>query len=72
MLDTTQLARVFIHKQDGEEIRLNDPSPKMNPDAVMNFYANTYSILTTATIQGPEIINDEIQYRFVSTLGTKG
>lgn len=29
-------------------------------------------ILTTAKIEGPEIRNDAIQYKFVSIIGTKG
>jgi len=72
MLSTTALSRVFIHTLNGEEIRLADPSEKFTAEAVRNFYANTYPILTTATIEGPEIVNDEIQYHFRSDLGTKG
>lgn len=72
MLITTQLPRAFIHKEKEAEVRLSDPAEKWSPEAVLNFYANTYPILTTAKIEGPEIANDEIVYRFVSTLGTKG
>lgn len=72
MLSTTQLPRVFIHTIDRETIRLADPSDKLSPEAVRNFYANTYPVLTTAIIDGPEIINDEIQYTFSSHIGTKG
>ncbi len=72
MLTTTQLPRVFIHTDNGKEVRLSDPALKLTPEAVLNFYANTYPVLTTAKIEGPEIKNDEIHYRFVSTLGTKG
>lgn len=72
MLQTTALPRIFIHEEQGQEIRLADPSEKFSVEAVRNFYANTYPILTTATIEGPEIIDDEIQYRFASDLGTKG
>ena len=72
MLTTTQLPRVFIHTENGQEVRLADPSLKLTPEAVLNFYANTYPVLTTAKIEGPEIKDDEIHYRFVSTLGTKG
>jgi PRTRC genetic system protein C len=39
---------------------------------VMNFYSGTYPILTNARLTGPEIKKDEIQYRFESTMGTKG
>lgn len=72
MLATTQLQRIFLHTEYGKEIRLSDPANKLSPEAVLNFYANTYPLLTTAKIEGPEIRDDEIQYRFVSTLGTKG
>jgi len=72
MLTTTQLPRVFIHTENSEEIRLADPAEKLSVEAVLNFYAGTYPVLTTAKIEGPEIQNDEVVYRFVSTLGTKG
>lgn len=72
MLQTTQLQRVFLLKQDGQEIRLTDPSDKLSPEAVLNFYSGNYPILTTAKITGPEIKDDEIQYQFETTIGTKG
>ena len=72
MLATTQLQRIFLHTDNGLEIKLSDPANKLSPEAVLNFYANTYPVLTTAKIEGPEIKDDEIQYKFVSTLGTKG
>ncbi|PAW95072.1 PRTRC system protein C [Mucilaginibacter sp. MD40] len=72
MLQTTQLERIFIHKENGLEVRLTDPNEAMNPDSVLNFYTGTYPILTNARIVGPEIKDDMIQYRFESTMGTKG
>ena len=72
MLTVNTLPRIFIHTERSEEIRLSDPSEKLSADAVLNFYAQTYPVLTTAKIEGPQIENDEIIYRFVSTLGTKG
>lgn len=72
MLQTTHLERIFIHKENGQEVRLTDPGEHMNPDMVLNFYTGTYAILTNARIVGPEIKNDELQYRFESTMGTKG
>jgi PRTRC genetic system protein C len=38
----------------------------------MHFYANTYPTLTTAKTVGPEIKNDTVEYRFETTMGTKG
>jgi PRTRC genetic system protein C len=72
MLATTTLERIFIHKENGTEIRLTDPGEGFAPEAVMIFYSATYPILTNAKIIGPEIKDDEIQYRFESTMGVKG
>jgi len=66
------LSRVFLHKLNGQEVRLTDPGAEFNTEAVLNFYSNTYPALTTAKIVGPEIKDDEIQYRFETTMGTKG
>ena len=59
-------------KEKGNDITLSDPDPKWSIDAVMHFYATTYPTLTTAKTVGPEIINDTVQYRFETTMGTKG
>lgn len=72
MLIAKQLQRIFLYKVKNEETRLSDPEQKLSPQAVLNFYANTYPELVTATVEGPIIKDDEVQYRFVSTLGTKG
>jgi PRTRC genetic system protein C len=72
MLVATSLERSFSFTDKEQEINLADPSQAFSPEAVLNFYAQTYPILTTAKIEGPEIIDDKVQYRFISTIGTKG
>ncbi len=72
MLLTNQLERTFSFKDNRQEVSLADPSQNFTPEAVLNFYAQTYPILTTATIKGPEIIDDAVHYEFVTTIGTKG
>ena len=72
MLLATQLERVFILKDNGQKIKLPDPEPKWSVEAVMNFYANTYPILTTAKVSAPQIKDDAVQYNFESVMGTKG
>jgi PRTRC genetic system protein C len=59
-------------KEKGNDIALCDPDPRWSVDAVMNFYANSYPTLTTAKTIGPEIKNDTVEYRFETTMGTKG
>lgn len=66
------LPRIFLHKENGQEIRLPDPNDTFTIAEVQNFFAGTYPILTNAKITGPDIKNDEAQYRFESTMGTKG
>lgn len=72
MLTSSILPRVFIFKDKEQEIRLSDPSGNYTPEQVMNFYSGTYPILTTAKVEGPEIRGDQIEYTFITTLGTKG
>lgn len=72
MLLATQLERVFILTDKGQEIKLTDPEPKWSVQAVLNFYSNTYPMLTTAKISAPLIKEDTVQYRFETAIGTKG
>lgn len=72
MLLATQLARVFILKDKGHDIILTDPEPRWSIEAVLNFYADKYPILTTAKISAPAIKDDAVEYRFESVMGTKG
>ncbi|TWI20305.1 PRTRC system protein C [Sphingobacterium siyangense] len=72
MLLATQLERIFILNDKGQEIKLTDPEPKWSVQAVLNFYSTTYPILTTAKISAPVIRDDMVQYRFDSVMGTKG
>lgn len=55
-----------------KDIQLSDPSQSLSKESVLNFYANTYPELVNATIEGPYIKDNEVHYKFVSTLGTKG
>ncbi len=72
MLLATQLERVFLFEDKGQEIKLTDPEPKWSVQAVLNFYSNNYPILTTAKASAPTIKDDTVQYRFESVMGTKG
>jgi PRTRC genetic system protein C len=66
------LPRVFLHKENGQEIRLTDPNENFTVADVQNFFAGTYPVLTNAKVTGPVIKDDEAQYRFESTMGIKG
>lgn len=72
MLLATPLQRVFILKENGQDILLADPEPAWDTGRILNFYSATYPILTTAKIATPEIKDDTVQYRFESIMGVKG
>lgn len=72
MLISNTLPRVFLYDHQGAKLVLSDPSATMQPEAVLNMYAQTYPELTTAKIEGPEIKNDRIEFTFQAMLGTKG
>lgn len=72
MLLAMHLERVFVLKDKGQDVLLTDPEPRWSLEAVLNFYANTYPILTTAKISAPLIKDDTVEYRFESVMGTKG
>ena len=72
MLLPSQLEIIFILKDNGQEIKLPDPEPKWSVGAVMNFYANTYPILTTAKVSAPHIKADAVQYNLARVMGAKG
>jgi len=72
MLLATPLDRVFILKEKGQDIKLTDPEPRWSVEAVMNYYANMYPILTTAKASAPQIKDDAVEYRLESVMGTKG
>ncbi|HOG39996.1 MAG: hypothetical protein ILNGONEN_02475 [Syntrophorhabdaceae bacterium] len=62
------LARTFRYNT----IILDDPDPDMTPEQVKEFYANIYPELTQANIEGPELAENGLNYKFNRSYGTKG
>lgn len=71
-LDITGLHREFKFTHNGNAVSLPDPDPGRSPEQVMQFYANQYPSLTTATVHGPEMTDDGVLYEFKTTFGAKG
>ena len=72
MLVVNELPRQFVTTHKGQKITLDDPNPDWSPDAVLNFYANTYPELLSAKLEGPTFDNDAVVYTCVVSMGTKG
>jgi PRTRC genetic system protein C len=53
-------------------VNLPDPGPDFTPEEVKDVYVNMYPDLSTAVLQDPEINGDQVAYKFVRNVGTKG
>lgn len=51
---------------------LGDPNPNLPPEQVKEIFAAARPELSSAAIEGPEIVNGRRLYRFVVQVGTKG
>ena len=71
-IDIKGMTRSFTFRKGNGMITLDDPNPSDSPEMVMNYYSGFYPELTTATVQGPVIMDDKAVYEFKTTVGTKG
>lgn len=67
-MQTTLLEREFRYNA----VRLADPAPAMSLPQVRDFFSNIHPELTSADIEGPELINGKHVYTFRRAVGTKG
>jgi PRTRC genetic system protein C len=67
-LQTTAAVRSFSY--NGAE--LPDPNPSLSLEEVKGIFSAAYPELTNATIDGPNVKGDRLQYTFVRTAGAKG
>lgn len=51
---------------------LGDPNPNLSPEQVRELFAAAKPELSSAVIEGPELLNGRRIYRFVTQVGTKG
>ena len=67
-MKTTTLQREFRYNA----VRLADPLPTMTLLQVRDFYSNVHPELTSADIEGPELVGDKQIFTFRRAVGTKG
>ena len=53
-------------------VRIEDPDVKLSPEEVRTVLATLYPEIVTASIQGPEVVGDELCYTFQTSIGSKG
>ena len=68
MLQASPLKRPFAFLG----LKLPDPNPKLTAEEVRSFYSAQYPDLATASITGPEAVDDKLVFRFERAIGTKG
>lgn len=67
-MQATLLEREFRYNA----VRLADPAPSMSLPQVRDFYSNVHPELTSADIEGPELVGGKHVYTFRRAVGTKG
>lgn len=67
-MEVTVATRVFGFSG----LSLADPDERLSIEEVRSFYAAQYPELTTATITGPEMVGNQLRYRFERAIGSKG
>jgi PRTRC genetic system protein C len=68
MATVTKLEREFVF----DSHVLPDPNPAMEVEQVREMYITTYPAITTATVEGPAMVNGKMRYSFIRAIGSKG
>jgi PRTRC genetic system protein C len=63
-----RLTRLFSYTG----LQLPDPDERMTPEQVRDFYASSNPEITTASIEGPDVSDGKLNFKFTRALGTKG
>lgn len=71
-ITTADVTRVFKFKKGSDTLTLDDPNSSLSPEEVLSMYTNAHPELTTATVSGPKVEDENIVYEFTTTIGTKG
>ena len=53
-------------------VRLPDINPKLTVEEIRAAYAHQFPDIATATITGPEAVEDKLRYSFSRAIGSKG
>ena len=53
-------------------LELPDLDPRLTPEQVRDAYCGLYPEITTATIEGPEVVDGALKFTLSRALGTKG
>jgi len=53
-------------------VKLPDPNPALTVEEIRALYSQQYPEIATATVTGPEQVEDKLVYRFSTAIGTKG
>jgi PRTRC genetic system protein C len=64
----TPLKRIF----EFNGVRWDDPGPEFSVEDVRETMSLMYPDLTTAIVEGPEIVGDTAVFKFIRNVGAKG
>ena len=67
-MTVTPGTRIFAYRG----LTLPDPDCRLSPEEVKAAFSIQYPELTTAAINGPEVVGDKLRWEFVTAVGAKG
>lgn len=53
-------------------LELADLDSRLTPEQVRDAYCSLYPEITTASIEGPEVVDGTLKFTFTRAIGTKG
>jgi PRTRC genetic system protein C len=53
-------------------LELADINEQLTPEQVRDSYCSLYPEIVNASVEGPEVVDGALQYKFSRILGTKG
>jgi PRTRC genetic system protein C len=72
ILESKPLKRKFVFKKKGKEIELDDFNPNASPEEIIKFYSGQYPELTSATVDEPKYVGENVVFNISDSPGTLG
>ena len=65
-------ASVVTREFNFNGVKIPDPDKALSPEEVRSVLATMYPDIATASITGPEAVDNKLRYTFVRAIGAKG
>ena len=71
-MKVVELKRIFVFKDKGKDVMLDDPNNNMSVERVVDFYSDQYPQFINTEIISKGIVDDQLVFEINAKAGTKG